>query len=71
LVAIQGTTQRSYAETIQQGHFKTKVAERMETNELDVSDVYYNKFLINGKTEAIISVKGGDKVRLRISNGGA
>jgi hypothetical protein len=26
--------------------------QRMETNELDVSDVYYNKFLINGKTES-------------------
>jgi hypothetical protein len=39
---------------------------------MDVSDVYYNKFLINGKNESQLSqFKGGDKVRLRISNGGA
>ncbi len=39
---------------------------------MDVSDVYYDKFLINGKNESQLSqFKGGDKVRLRISNGGA
>jgi hypothetical protein len=39
---------------------------------MDVSDVYYNKFLINGKNESQLSqFKGGEKVRLRISNGGA
>src|SRR5699024_8272461 len=54
-------------------HFKTKL-----TNEwkrmlaMDVSDVYYDKFLINGQNESILSqFKSGDKVRLRISNGGA
>ena len=41
-------------------------------NAMDVSDVYYNKFLINGKNESQLpQFKGGDKVRLRISNGGA
>ncbi len=41
-------------------------------NAMDVSDVYYEKFLINGKNENQLSqFKGGDKVRLRISNGGA
>lgn len=68
----KGTTQ-SYAEAIKEGHFKTKL-----TNEwkrmlaMDVSDVYYDKFLINGKNESQLSqFKAGDKVRLRISNGGA
>ena len=51
----------------------------METDALamDVSDVYYDKFLMNGKTSADLNnmdgsqFKAGDKVRLRISNGGA
>jgi len=71
--AIQKGTTQSYAEAIQQGHFKTKVTnEWKRMNAMDVSDVYYNKFLINGKNESQLSqFKGGDKVRLRISNGGA
>jgi len=71
--AIKKGTTQSYAEAIKEGHFKTKL-----TNEwkrmlaMDVSDVYYDKFLINGKTESQLSqFKAGDKVRLRISNGGA
>ncbi|WP_395048118.1 multicopper oxidase family protein, partial [Flavobacterium sp.] len=71
--AIQKGTTQSYAEGIQQGHFKTKVTnEWKRMNAMDVSDVYYNKFLINGKNESQLSqFKAGDKVRLRISNGGA
>jgi len=39
---------------------------------MDVSDVYYDKFLINGQNSSqLTQFKGGDKVRLRISNGGA
>lgn len=71
--AIKKGTTQSYLEAIKTGHFGTKV-----TNEwkrmlaMDVSDVYYDKFLINGKNESQLSqFKGGDKVRLRISNGGA
>ena len=71
--AIQKGTTQSYSEAIQKGHFKTKVTnEWKRMNAMDVSDVYYNKFLINGKNESQLSqFKGGDKVRLRISNGGA
>ena len=71
--AIKKGTTQSYAEAIRAGHFKTKL-----TNEwkrmlaMDVSDVYYDKFLINGQNESqLTQFKGGDKVRLRISNGGA
>ncbi|WP_339839100.1 multicopper oxidase domain-containing protein [uncultured Flavobacterium sp.] len=71
--AIKKGTTQSYAEALGEGHFKTKL-----TNEwkrmlaMDVSDVYYDKFLINGKNESQLSqFKAGDKVRLRISNGGA
>nr|WP_315231383.1 multicopper oxidase domain-containing protein [uncultured Flavobacterium sp.] len=71
--AIQKGTTQSYAEAIKAGHFKTKVTnEWKRMNAMDVSDVYYNKFLINGKNESQLSqFKAGDKVRLRISNGGA
>lgn len=76
--AIKKNATQSYSEAIRAGHFNTKV-----TNEwkrmlaMDVSDIYYDKILINGKNvqnfEFIdgTSVKPGDKVRLRISNGGA
>ena len=71
--AIKKGTTQSYAEAIRQGYFKTKVAnEWKRMNAMDVSDVYYDKFLINGKSESQLSqFKAGDKVRLRISNGGA
>ncbi|MFM9909610.1 MAG: multicopper oxidase domain-containing protein [Chitinophagaceae bacterium] len=71
--AIQKGTTQSYLEAIRSRHFKTKVTnEWKRMNAMDVSDVYYNKFLINGKNESQLSqFNGGDKVRLRISNGGA
>lgn len=76
--AIKKNATQSYAEAIKEGQFKTKL-----TNEwkrmlaMDVSDVYYDKILINGqhttdlKTVDGRKLKAGDKVRLRISNGGA
>jgi FtsP/CotA-like multicopper oxidase with cupredoxin domain len=71
--AIKKGTTQSYSEAIKAGHFKTKVTnEWKRMNAMDVSDVYYDKFLINGKNESQLSqFKSGDKVRLRISNGGA
>ena len=63
--AIRKGTTQSYAEAIKQGHFKTKIInEWKRMNAMDVSDVYYEKFLINGKNESQLSqFKGGDKVR--------
>ncbi|MFM9909220.1 MAG: multicopper oxidase domain-containing protein [Chitinophagaceae bacterium] len=71
--AIQKGTTQSYTEAIRQGYFKAKVKnEWKRMNAMDVSDVYYEKFLMNGKNENQLSqFKGGDKIRLRISNGGA
>jgi FtsP/CotA-like multicopper oxidase with cupredoxin domain len=71
--AIKKGTTQSYSEAIKSGHLKTKLLnEWKRMNAMDVSDVYYNKFLINGKNESQLSqFKAGDKVRLRISNGGA
>ncbi len=71
--AIKKGTTQSYAEAIKHKHFKTKLKNEWKRMlAMDVSDVYYDKFLINGKNENQLSqFKGGDKVRLRISNGGA
>ncbi len=71
--AIKKGTTQSYAEAIKQGYFKDKIKnEWKRMNAMDVSDVYYDKFLINGKNENQLSqFKAGDKVRLRVSNGGA
>ncbi|MDA6069472.1 multicopper oxidase domain-containing protein [Flavobacterium sp. AC] len=71
--AIKKGTTQSYAEAIKHGQFSTKITnEWKRMNAMDVSDVYYEKFLINGKNEDQLSqFKAGDKVRLRIANGGA
>ncbi|GAC1313671.1 MAG: hypothetical protein NVSMB24_37240 [Mucilaginibacter sp.] len=71
--AIQKGTTQSYAEAIRSGHFKTKVAnEWKRMTAMDVSDVYYDSFLINGKNQnEQPQYKAGEKVRLRIANGGA
>ncbi|QEM07137.1 multicopper oxidase domain-containing protein [Mucilaginibacter rubeus] len=71
--AIKKGTTQSYLEAIQSGHFKTKVGnEWKRMNAMDVSDVYYDQFLINGKNQREQpQFKAGDKVRLRIANAGA
>lgn len=71
--AIQKGTTQSYGEAIETGHFKTKVNnEWKRMTAMDVSDVYYDNFLINGKNQnEQPQFKAGDKVRLRIANGGA
>ncbi len=71
--AIKKGTTQSYSEAIKQGHFKTKLKnEWKRMTAMDVSDVYYDKILLNGKNETIAhDFNGGDKIRLRIANGGA
>jgi CopA family copper-resistance protein len=71
--AIRKGATQSYGEALRHGYFKTKLNnEWKRMTAMDVSDVYYDKFLINGKNESQLSqFKAGDRVRLRISNGGA
>jgi CopA family copper-resistance protein len=71
--AIKKGTTQSYAEAIKQGYLKTKVInEWKRMNAMDVSDVYYERFLINGTNSSeLTDFKAGEKVRLRVSNGGA
>ena len=71
--ALQKGATQSYGEAITSGHFMTKLTnEWKRMNAMDVSDVYYDNFLINGKNQyEQPQFKAGDKVRLRIANGGA
>nr|WP_294945757.1 multicopper oxidase domain-containing protein [uncultured Mucilaginibacter sp.] len=71
--AIQKGSTQSYLEALKSGNFKTKVAnEWKRMNAMDVSDVYYDQFLINGTNHnEQPQFKAGDKVRLRIANAGA
>ena len=71
--AIKKGSTQSYSEAIRKGNFKTKVSnEWKRMNAMDVSDVFYDNFLINGLNQQEQSrFKAGDKVRLRIANGGA
>jgi len=71
--AIKKGTTQSYGEAIKHKHFKTKLKNEWKRMlAMDVSDVYYDKFLINGNNESQVSqFKAGDKVRLKVSNGGA
>ncbi len=71
--AIKKKSTQSYFEAIQQHRFKTKIGNEWKRMlAMDVSDVYYDKFLINGQHQSQLKqFKGGDKVRLRVSNGGA
>ncbi|WP_294347627.1 multicopper oxidase domain-containing protein [uncultured Sphingobacterium sp.] len=76
--AIKKGSTQSYVEAIQEGKFKTKVTNEWKRQlAMDVSDVYYDKVLMNGVHSTDLKsvngkgLKAGDKVRLRISNGGA
>ncbi len=76
--ALKKNAVQSYAEAAKAGHLKTKLQNEWKRMlAMDVSDVYYDKILMNGEHESSIAklggkdLKAGDKVRLRISNGGA
>jgi CopA family copper-resistance protein len=71
--AIKKGTTQSYVEAIKGGYLKTKcLNEWKRMNAMDVSDVYYERFLINGKNvNEQPQFKAGDRVRLRIANAGA
>jgi len=76
--AIKKGATQSYAEAIKERRLGTKVKNEWKRMlAMDVSDVYYDKILINGSQATDLKavegrdLKAGDKVRLRISNGGA
>lgn len=67
----KGVTQ-SYSEAIAQGYLGTKLKnEWKRMTAMDVSDVYYDQVHINGKEEDFFKEYKGNKVKLRIINGGS
>lgn len=68
----KGSTQ-SYAEAIKEGFFKTKsLNEWKRMKAMDVSDDWYQRFLVNGLPEhTATEFKGGDRLRLHVVNSGA
>lgn len=71
--AIKKGATQNYAQAIKEGHFFTKLEnEWKRMMAMDVSDVYYEKFLMNGRlSEAVSDLKPGEKIRLRVINGSA
>ena len=69
--SVQKGAVQSYGDAIANNSFKTKIGNEWKRMlAMDVSDVYYDRFLTNGKPEINVSqFKAGDKVRIRIING--
>ena len=68
---IKKNAVQSYAEAVKANYLKTKIGnEWKRMHAMDVSDVYYDRFTVNGKiAEERPAYKAGDKVRLRVING--
>ncbi|TND02417.1 MAG: L-ascorbate oxidase [Bacteroidetes bacterium] len=68
---IRKNAVQSYGEAMREGYLPTKLAnEWKRMHAMDVSDVYYDRFLINGvKEQEKKNYKAGDTVRLRVING--
>lgn len=68
----KGSTQ-NYSEAIREGHFKTKfINEWKRMKAMDVSDVFYNKFLVNGRPMFNApEFRSGDRIKLKVVNAGA
>jgi FtsP/CotA-like multicopper oxidase with cupredoxin domain len=69
--AIRKGSTQDYLAAIKTGHLKTKLTnEWKRMNAMDVSDVYYDRFFSNGKSEnSAPQFKAGDRVKLRVING--
>ncbi|HEV8081233.1 MAG TPA: multicopper oxidase domain-containing protein [Chitinophagaceae bacterium] len=71
--SIKKGAMQSYGEAIAAGYFKDKLKQEwMRMTPMDVADVYYNAFLINGKDRSFYKdAKPGEIIKLRIINGSA
>jgi FtsP/CotA-like multicopper oxidase with cupredoxin domain len=71
--AIKKGSTQNYGEALQKGYLGTKLEnEWKRMTPMDVADVYYNQFWVNGKViQKQTQFKAGDKVRVRIINGGS
>lgn len=69
--AIRKGSTQDYAAAIKAHHLRTKLANEWKRMlPMDVSDVYFDKFTVNGKSEETQPhYQPGDKIRLRVING--
>lgn len=70
--AIRKGTAQSIVGAIRSGHFRDYLnRERSRLPPMDVSDVAYDAFLINGAQRSRLAAKPGEIIRLRVVNAGA
>ena len=71
--AIKKKSTQAYSEALLKGYMGQRLkSDWLRMTPMDVSDVYYNRFLLNGEPAvAVPALKKGDRVKLRIVNGGA
>ena len=71
--AIKKGSTQSYGEAVVKGYFGTKLlSDWKRILPMDVADIYYDRFQINGQvSQTQTQYKKGDKVRIRLINGGA
>lgn len=69
--AIKKGAVQSYGEAIAAGYLKDKLKQEWQRmTPMDVSDVFYDKFLVNGQPENVFSdAVPGERIKLRIING--
>ncbi|GAB3006353.1 hypothetical protein GCM10027051_02000 [Niabella terrae] len=69
--AVKKNAVQSYGQAIRKKALGTKLKnEWLRMHAMDISDVYYEKMLLNGKISSRIEqLKAGDRVRLRVVNG--
>ncbi len=71
--AVKKNAVQSWGEALAKGYIKDLAkTEWARMPAMDVSDVFYNNFFINGQAESLFAnAKPGDTIRLRIINGSA
>ena len=71
--SIKKRSTQSYGEALLKGYFGTKLlSDWKRILPMDVADIYYDRFLINGQVSPKKSgYKKGDKVRIRLINSGS
>jgi FtsP/CotA-like multicopper oxidase with cupredoxin domain len=67
---IKKNATQNYGAALREGYLKTKLGnEWKRMHAMDVSDVYYERFFVNGYRDEDIKDLKGSKVRLRVING--
>ena len=67
---IKKRATQDYWQAIREGYLPTKFTNEFKRmHAMDVSDVYYDRFLVNGYTEEETTFHPGSKIRMRVING--